>query len=171
MIRENEFRISRRPYAADLSSLRVRERNGYQGRTCYPSTVTAVWFRRKSGVTTASIGELRESQDKPPADAAEFLRIHTDGRYGGDCHGRWDGSRYWGAQEPAVIAQHLELLRPMLAGYPDIPPGYGLVEILLTSFTCLKAGDSSPHGMGFLFHWRLPAPLARLGSYTASAGV
>lgn len=40
----------------------------------------------------------------------------------------------------------------------------------MTSSTCLKAGDSGPRGQGFLFRWRLPAPVTRLGSYTASAG-
>jgi hypothetical protein len=63
-------------------------------------------------------------QHPEPADAHEFLTQHTDGRYGGDCEGRWDGERYWGAQEPAVIEQHLALLRPMLANYPNIPDGY-----------------------------------------------
>ena len=28
------------------------------------------------------------------------------------------------AQEPETAAQHLELLRSMLAGYPEIPPSF-----------------------------------------------
>lgn len=116
MIRESEFRISRRPYAVDLTSLRVPGSG--------PAVVKAVWFRRRKGVTVACTGLLWDFQEPPPASAAEFLGRHDDGRYGGDCDGRWDGERYWGAQEPGMIAAHLDLLRPMLAAFPEIPPGY-----------------------------------------------
>lgn len=123
MIRETRFLISRRPYAVDLTTLRGRveetsERSYYQGR------INAVWFRRRQGVTVACVGTLWDFQAAAPAGAVEFLERHTDGRHGGDCDGRWDGERYWGAQEPGVIEQHLELLRPMLANYPNIPDGY-----------------------------------------------
>lgn len=116
MIREERFLISRRPYAVDLSSLAV---DSYG-----KATVAAVWFRRRRGVTVACIGELWNFPRLTPKDAREFLVSHTDGRYGGDCHGRWDGTRYWGAQEPGVAAAHLSLLRPMLDGYPSVPAGY-----------------------------------------------
>lgn len=49
---------------------------------------------------------------------------HLYAWYGGSCEGRWDGQRYWGAQEPDVMAQHLDLLRPMIVNYPEIPAGY-----------------------------------------------
>jgi hypothetical protein len=75
-------------------------------------------------VTVACIGTLWDRQPERPADAVEFLECHDDGRHGGDCEGRWDGERYWGAQEPGVIERHLDLLRPMLANYPNIPAGY-----------------------------------------------
>jgi hypothetical protein len=116
MIREDRFLISRRPYAVDLSSLNVTD--------SLRVTVRAVWFRRRSGVTAACVGELWDHQRATPATALEFLAAHDDGRYGGDCHGRWDGERYWGAQEPDAIAQHLDLLRPMLANYPALPGSY-----------------------------------------------
>ncbi|WP_035796423.1 hypothetical protein [Kitasatospora mediocidica] len=122
MIREDRFLISRRPYAVDLNSLRVTE---------HMVTLGAVWFRRRNGATVACIGHLWDIQHPAPADAAEFLRRHDDGRYGGTCFGRWDGERYWGAgerywraQEPDVIAQHLDLLLPMLANYPEIPASF-----------------------------------------------
>lgn len=122
MIREDRFLISRRPYAVDLSSLRTEPSPGATSRWwCH---IDAVWFRRRQGVTVACIGTLRDLQDTAPGDAAEFLARHTDGRYGGDCEGRWDGIGYWGAQEPDVIAAHLELLRPMLDNFPAIPAGY-----------------------------------------------
>jgi hypothetical protein len=63
-------------------------------------------------------------------DPRSVLSADLDGRYGGDCHGRWDGTRYWGAQEPDVIAEHLTVLRPMLDGYaenpkdPPLPAGF-----------------------------------------------
>lgn len=116
MIREAEFVLSHRPYAVDLAGLKT---TGH-GR----ATLDAVWFRRRRGVTVACVGRLWDHQRPDPVDAAEFLTRHDDGRYGGDCLGRWDGARYWGAQEPDVAARHLELLRPMLAAYPAAPAGY-----------------------------------------------
>lgn len=126
MIREDRFLISRKPYAVDLSSLRGSRTETPQGRNDYyfDGRINAVWFRRRKGVTVACIGELWDLQHPEPATAREFLEQHTDGRYGGDCHGRWDGENYWGAQKPDVIARHLEILRAMLANYPAVPPGY-----------------------------------------------
>lgn len=48
----------------------------------------AVWFRRRNGATAACIGELRHLAQTRPADAAEFLAMYDDGRYGGDCKDR-----------------------------------------------------------------------------------
>lgn len=123
MIREDRFLISRKPYAVDLGSLSQYHRT--EGSTHASYRVDAVWFRRRRGITVACIGTLWDIQTDPaPKDVAEFLARHDDGRYGGTCDGRWDGERYWGAQEPDVIASHLDLLRPMLANYPEIPAGY-----------------------------------------------
>lgn len=126
MNREDRFLISRKPYAVDLVSLRGARTDTPRGRHPYyfDGRISAVWFRRKQGVTVACIGALWDLQHPEPTDGVEFLRQHDDGRYGGDCEGRWDGERYWGAQEPEVMAQHLAILRPMLANYPAIPPGY-----------------------------------------------
>lgn len=122
MIHEDRFLISRRPYAIDLTSLRGAMRG--TDKLFYDGRINAVWFRRKQGVTVACVGALWDLQDTEPADATAFLVAHDDGRYGGDCEGRWDGNRYWGAQEPGVIEEHLALLRPMLANYPAVPDGY-----------------------------------------------
>ncbi|MGW2739087.1 hypothetical protein ACWC4D_33420 [Streptomyces sp. NPDC001288] len=116
MRRENRFLISRKPYAVDIQGLRTSGNN-----TAY---LDAVWFRRRRGVTVACVGHLWDIQNPLPKDAAEFLARHDDGRYGGTCEGRWDGERYWGAQAPELIGAHLSLLRPMLANFPAIPPGY-----------------------------------------------
>jgi hypothetical protein len=116
VIRGTKFVLSHRQYAVDLSSLRVEA--GF-------SSVDAAWFRRHDGTTRACVGELHYHQGQfAPKTVEELLRRHNDGRYGGDCLGRWDGARYWGSQDPDVIERHLRLLRPMLEGYPAIPPGY-----------------------------------------------
>jgi hypothetical protein len=118
MIRETTFAVSRRLYAVDMTLLRPVS-DGHV--VAHQYEVTAVWFRRKNRVTAACVGRLWDFQNPPPADVLEFLTRLTDGRYGGDCDGRWDGARYWGAQEPDVIEAHLELLRPMLVNFPAIP--------------------------------------------------
>ncbi|MDP4501033.1 hypothetical protein [Nonomuraea turcica] len=123
MIREDKFVISRRPYAVDLSSLRLTEEQGHAG-LFWRGRVDAVWFRRRKGVTVACIGILWDSQHERPADAAAFLRAHDDGRYGGDCDGRWDGASYWGNVTLDVQEQHLAILWPMLANYPELPAGW-----------------------------------------------
>lgn len=120
MIREDRFLISRKPYAVDLGGLRVTEHEG-----CSPTAyLTAVWFRRRQGVTVSCIGHLWDIQDPAPRDAAEFLARHDDGRYGGTCEGRWDGESYWGNVTLAEQERHLAILRPMLANYPTVPDGY-----------------------------------------------
>lgn len=123
MIREDRFLISRKPYAVDLSSLQRSERD--PGKTWAWYTVDAVWFRGTKNKPFACVGSLRTIIDDPaPATAEEFLSRYTDGRYGGDCHGRWDGEKYWGAQKPFEIDLHLSLLEPMLANYPAVPDGF-----------------------------------------------
>lgn len=116
MIRTDRFLISKRLYAVDLNSLTTHGESD--------AWMTAAWFRRQHRVTRACIGRLWDIQRPLPKDAAAFLAAHDDGRYGGDCDGRWDGERYWGAQKPEVIEAHLAVLRPMLAAYPEVPPGY-----------------------------------------------
>ena len=119
MIREDRFVLSHNPYALDLSRLEVEQ---------FPHTVKvtlpAVWYRRKAGITYACVGRLGDIRRERPVDISTFLGEFTDGRYGGECEGRWDGSRYWGAQEPKVMEGHLEILRPMLVAYPTVPEGY-----------------------------------------------
>lgn len=116
MIRTARFLISQRLFAVDLSTLDLSEPTHPQMR--------AVWYRRRRGVTVACIGRLWDVQNPGPADAAEFLARHDDGRYGGRCEGRWDGTGYWGAEQPAVVEEHLAVLRPMLDNLPQIPPTF-----------------------------------------------
>ncbi|OYP14044.1 hypothetical protein CFC35_05620 [Streptomyces sp. FBKL.4005] len=126
MIREDRFLISRKPYAVDLTSLRGHRSPTPQGRNPYyfDGRISAVWFRRRKGTTIACIGELWDLQHPEPANAHHFLEQHTDGRYGGTTHGRWDGQSYWGNVTLAEQERHLAILQPMLANYPEIPPGY-----------------------------------------------
>lgn len=126
MIREERFLISKRLYAVDLSSLRGARTVIPNGRTPYSfnGRVDAVWFRRKQGVTAACIGTLWDLQHPEPDGALQFLVQHTDGRYGGHCDGRWDGTSYWGNVTLDVQEKHLAILRPMLDNYPATPPGF-----------------------------------------------
>lgn len=124
MIRDTTFRISQRPYAVDLASLRGSLRPRQNGSDYFDGRIDAVWFRRRKGATVACIGTLWDLQDDRPADAAAFLRAHEDGRYGGNCDGRWDGASYWGNVTLAEQERHLAILRPMLDGYPALPAGW-----------------------------------------------
>ena len=128
MRREDRFLISRKQFAIDLSTVTGSQHprgdlHAFSGRA------NAVWYRRKDGVTRACIGTLMLFSHYLPEpldldDPTAVLSANLDGRYGGDCEGRWDGERYWGAQEPDVMEQHLAVLRPMLLNYPQVADGY-----------------------------------------------
>lgn len=125
MIRETKFLISRKPFAIDLSTV-TGSQHPRGDRYAFSGIANAVWFRRQSGVTRACLGTLGlwSHYLTEPVDLDDphgILSADLDGRYGGDCHGRWDGERYWGAQEPHVQALHLTVLEPMLANYPALP--------------------------------------------------
>jgi hypothetical protein len=130
VICETRFLISQKPYAIDLSTVTgEQEQRGDRDTFNFSGTCNALWFRRKDGITRACLGTLRLWSHflSTPVDLADphaVLSADLDGRYGGDCHARWDGERYWGAQEPHVQALHLTVLEPMLANYPAIPAGY-----------------------------------------------
>jgi hypothetical protein len=129
MIRSDRFLISHKPYAVDLSTLKASQETNH-GRHFLRGSVRAVWYRRQAGVTRACLGQLGLWAHYLPelvsdvADPMAVLSADLDGRYGGDCEGRWDGENYWGAQKPETIEQHLAVLRPMLANFPAIPDGY-----------------------------------------------
>lgn len=127
MIKVAKFRISNRPYAVDLNSLQVADPT-----MSSKITLNAAWFRRRRGVTVACLGQLWDYtgtwERTTPATAVEALQRMDDGRYGGSCVARWDGTSYW-ANDPASltpdgIERHLAILRPMLERFPEIPPGY-----------------------------------------------
>ncbi|MFF6903530.1 hypothetical protein [Streptomyces hydrogenans] len=128
MHRTDRFLISQKPFAIDLSTV-TGTQHPRGDRHAFSGTCRALWFRRQNGRTRACIGSLGLWQHYLPepldlTDPTAILSADLDGRYGGDCDGRWDGERYWGAQEPDVMEQHLAILRPMLAAYPDLPDGY-----------------------------------------------
>jgi len=122
--RTDRFLISQKPYAVDLATLRTAEHTREDGSHFYAGRIDALWFRRRKGVTVACIGTLWDFQDDLPATGPDFLTAHTDGAYGGDCIGRWDGSSYWGNVTLDTQEQHLAILRPMLDAYPALPDGY-----------------------------------------------
>jgi len=126
--REDRFLISRKPFAIDLATV-TGEQHERGDLIAFSGSADALWFRRQAGVTRACLGSLMLWSHYLPEpldldDPHAILSADLDGRYGGDCHGRWDGERYWGAQEPDVQEQHLAILRSMLAKYPAVPPGH-----------------------------------------------
>jgi hypothetical protein len=123
VIRTDKFLISKRLYAVDPDTLTIEARH-YDHGTTYDGRIRAVWFRRKNGVTAACIGSLWDYQHTFAQTVDQWLTQHEDGRYGGDCHGRWDGESYWGNVTRAEYEQHMKVLEPMLANYPNIPPDY-----------------------------------------------
>lgn len=130
MRRETRFLISRKPFAIDLSTVTAeQQQRGDRDTWNFSGSAHAVWYRRQQGITRACVGSLPLfthylTEPVDLSDPVAILSADLDGRYGGDCHGRWDGDRYWGAQEPEVMERHLALLRPMLADYPTVPAGY-----------------------------------------------
>lgn len=128
MHREDRFLISRKPYAIELTTVTGKQHERGD-RIAFSGTANALWFRRKAGVTYACTGSLmlfsHYLPDRLPLDDPHaILAADLDGRYGGNAHGRWDGTRYWGAQEPLQMALDLTVLEPMLANYPAIPDGH-----------------------------------------------
>jgi hypothetical protein len=128
MIKEDAFRISHKGYAFDLSSV-AGEQHERDGKFSYTGFAHAVWYRRKGRNLRACLGTvmlwshyLPEALDL--SDPRAVLSADLDGRYGGDCQGRWNGEGYWGAENPDVMAAHLAVLRPMFNDYPIIPDGY-----------------------------------------------
>ncbi|WP_327223058.1 hypothetical protein OG229_02615 [Streptomyces platensis] len=128
MIRDDRFLISRKAFAIDLSTV-TGSQHPRGNRTAFSGRANAVWYRRQNGVTRACIGMLMLFSHYLPApldldDPHAILSAELDGRYGGDCHGRWDGTGYWGAEVPDTRDAHLAILQPMLANYPAIPAGH-----------------------------------------------
>jgi hypothetical protein len=121
MMKSDVFQISRKPYAADLTSLRVIE--------SFPTgavwaVIDAVWFRGTKKKPYACVCELKTVMNPPPKTAKDFLTQYADNRYGGECLGRWNGTGYYGSQVPGVMEGHLALLKPMLENFPAVPEGY-----------------------------------------------
>jgi hypothetical protein len=120
--RDSKFTLSRRPYAVDPETFELRDDGG--------ADIRAVWFRRKrqgySGpmVTAACYGRLWDFQSPRPGSAEQFPLQADDGRYGGDCLARWDGANLWSHADEFDRARYLDILKPMLAAYPEIPPGF-----------------------------------------------
>lgn len=128
MIRDGQFVLSRKQFAIDLSTVTGKLRNDGD-RWTFSGQCSAVWYRRKDRVTRACIGTVGLWNHYLPGpldltDPVAVLSARLDGRYGGDCHGRWDGTGYWGAEDLDVQAEHLAVLRPMLDVYPTCPASY-----------------------------------------------
>lgn len=126
MIREEKFVLSRKQFAIDLGSMRLGPaEKRHDGSPMAWATIQAVWYRRKSGVMRACIGSLHDIVT-PPITCEEFLEGFLHDPWGGHCSGRWDGSSYFShdGSVPAVQAEHMAVLGPMLDSVPLIPPSY-----------------------------------------------
>jgi hypothetical protein len=120
MIKKEKFLISDKPYAVDLDTYRS-EHHG---------EIDAVWFRRRREAyngplrTVACAGTLRGCLVPDLSTVESFLATFTDGRYGGDCLARWDGTNLWSLADEYQRERLKKILVPMLAAYPEVPPGY-----------------------------------------------
>lgn len=135
MIKTPIFKPSRSLYAVDLGTLSRCEVGKVEstGQPLYRYEITAVWFKRRNGLDTANIGALWDIstdlyEETNPLEAVTFLSYAlTDGRFGGDCRSRWDGSHLWSKPDTPLrggMTKDLRFLRQMLINYPQIPPGY-----------------------------------------------
>jgi hypothetical protein len=96
--------------------------------------VDAVWFRRRKRVLQACAGSLRAwfgpnyADGREPLDAAQFAQMadRRNAWASADCQARWDGETFWAQppMHPDFQRGYLELLEPMLAGFPAVPHGY-----------------------------------------------
>jgi hypothetical protein len=120
VIKADKFRISDKPYAVDLGSYSPDGSGSLQ----------AVWFRRRREAyngplrTVACAGELRGCLVPDLSTVEQFIATFTDGRYGGDCRARWDGTNLWSLEDESERERLKKILVPMLAAYPAVPGGY-----------------------------------------------
>lgn len=136
MKREDRFLISHAPYAVEPQSLITVERPRMKhkdGQWTVDDTVPpfwsceirAAWFKRKSGVLMACMGTLHTIVVDKPTDYADFLTQYADGRYGGDCAARWDGTELWSPETDwDAMVERQKFLAQMLSNYPNIPDSY-----------------------------------------------
>lgn len=111
---EPRYVASHRPYAVDLSTLRVTDYGAHR--------IEALWFRRRKGMLAAVIGEIWDHQTPAPATAIDFLHGHADGRYGGRGLARWDGETLWAPNQPYELAQaRQKILATALTYFPRVP--------------------------------------------------
>ncbi|MET9713652.1 hypothetical protein [Nocardiopsis alba] len=75
MHREDRFLISRKPFAINLESLTSEPYKIWPDdpKPRYRNILTAVWYRRRKGLTYACIGTLSKATATPPED------VHTHG--------------------------------------------------------------------------------------------
>lgn len=132
LIKSDKFTFSKNFYALNLDGLII---NRYEHTPAVAGIVIpAVWFKRKNGTETVSIGTLgaavrfdkfENGENVTPAEIITWLTETFDGRYGGNPHYQWDGSKMWapGTTFEQQAAQ-LPNLSKYLKDFPAIPDGY-----------------------------------------------
>lgn len=131
MTREDGFVLSHDPFAIDMGRFEREVREA--GPVLATATVQAAWFRKRKGVLQACAGTMhgwfgRDHSGTVPRSAADFARV-ADRRStwaSATCMARWDGRSFWAAppMHPVAQCEYLELLKLMLAGFPEPPDGY-----------------------------------------------
>lgn len=124
MIRVERLAVSRPTYAFNPQTWRCNEHGQW--------FVDAVWFKRKSGVLTATMGTyhpfIQPFRDQPTDGRYEsWIAAANDNRYGGTHLASWDGDTLL-CSDPRVRTEvalaRIPFLGAMLNGFPNVPAGF-----------------------------------------------
>jgi len=120
------FKPSKRFYSVLPSTLYCQKVSSPLDRQLFRITIDACWYRLKSGIISAHVGELWDFQYEIPQDHVQFLSRHDDGRNGGDCRSRLDEfQNFWtSSQDLDKLSSDSEFLDWMRIHYPSIPDGW-----------------------------------------------
>lgn len=119
-VNPEDFKPSKRFYAVLPSTLYCRSVSSSPDRKLFKITIDACWYRLKSGVISAHVGELWDFQYEVPQDHVQFCR------HGGECRSRIDEfQNFWSSsQDLDTISDDSEFLDWMRIHYPSIPDGW-----------------------------------------------
>lgn len=130
----NKFYKSRRQFAVDLSSFKVRSYypsryiNGEEvqdKQLSYSATVNVLYFKKKDGVLAVYKGVLWDYFGNiKPKDVMEFLELCNTRRYGPRVIVKWDGKGIWGIDNLEDAIEYKKELDPILSSYPEVPSKY-----------------------------------------------
>lgn len=135
LLTQSTFASSKNLYALEPASFEAVElEQTHDGYDMWMYTINAMWFRRRSSLTQAMFGTLREYSTARPNEStgarwrlADFIK-HYRAHGGGTPLGRWNGQAPWFGGEIATDYARQQVLLPKLqealANYPEVPAGY-----------------------------------------------